>query len=284
MADVPHFIDPEGPIASVLDTILSIAGPNFEGPYQSSTQPHNMVEANQETLIQYQMPGGSQLEGHANPSSGGNIGAAINSMIGLLSPAISAFALILPILGVIRGIIEVLCCLMNPFCVNKAIIRLFKKWIPPFISLYPPLAGVVIMASTIKAIMAIADNPYNVGNHSTDRVPIIMTSNDLSKLYGALCRPKRMRAWSYELDRKEIFSIAQGEGRNITSGNIGGHQYTGRVEFLPMGNFTSGGDYSRSFPLGHYDEHWIVDGGNQRRSSQVFVLAISSYYLGCCGA
>jgi len=45
---------------------------------------------------------------------------------------------------------------------------------------------------------------------------------------------------------KEIFSIAQGEGRNITTGNIGGHQYTGRVEFLPMGNFTSGGDYSGS--------------------------------------
>jgi phosphate-selective porin OprO/OprP len=45
---------------------------------------------------------------------------------------------------------------------------------------------------------------------------------------------------------KEIFSIAQGEGRNITSGNIGGHQYTGRVEFLPFGNFTSGGDYSGS--------------------------------------
>ena len=45
---------------------------------------------------------------------------------------------------------------------------------------------------------------------------------------------------------KEIFSIAQGEGRNITTGNIGGHQYTGRVEFLPMGNFTGGGDYSGS--------------------------------------
>lgn len=45
---------------------------------------------------------------------------------------------------------------------------------------------------------------------------------------------------------KEAFSIAQGEGRNITSGNIGGHQFTGRLEFLPMGNFTSKGDYSGS--------------------------------------
>lgn len=45
---------------------------------------------------------------------------------------------------------------------------------------------------------------------------------------------------------KEIFSIAQGEGRNITSGNLGGHQYTGRLEFLPFGNFTSKGDYKGS--------------------------------------
>jgi len=45
---------------------------------------------------------------------------------------------------------------------------------------------------------------------------------------------------------KEMFSIAQGEGRNITTGNLGGHQYTGRLEFLPFGNFSSGGDYSGS--------------------------------------
>ncbi|WOD45265.1 porin [Hwangdonia lutea] len=42
---------------------------------------------------------------------------------------------------------------------------------------------------------------------------------------------------------KEIFSVAQGEGRNITTGNLGGHQYTGRIELLPFGNFTSKGDY-----------------------------------------
>ena len=42
---------------------------------------------------------------------------------------------------------------------------------------------------------------------------------------------------------KEIFSIAQGEGRNITTGNIGGHQYTTRIELFPFGNFKSKGDY-----------------------------------------
>ena len=45
---------------------------------------------------------------------------------------------------------------------------------------------------------------------------------------------------------KEIFSMAQGEGRNITTGNIGGHQYTTRIELLPFGNFASKGDYKGS--------------------------------------
>jgi hypothetical protein len=45
---------------------------------------------------------------------------------------------------------------------------------------------------------------------------------------------------------KEIFSIAQGEGRNITRGNVGGHQYTTRVELFPFGDFTSKGDYKGS--------------------------------------
>ncbi|MBE7629165.1 porin [Tenacibaculum piscium] len=42
---------------------------------------------------------------------------------------------------------------------------------------------------------------------------------------------------------RETFSIAQGEGRNVTTENLGGHQYTARIEFLPFGTFTNKGDY-----------------------------------------
>lgn len=42
---------------------------------------------------------------------------------------------------------------------------------------------------------------------------------------------------------REIVSVAQGEGRNVTSGNLGGYEYTGRLEFLPFGKFASKGDY-----------------------------------------
>lgn len=43
---------------------------------------------------------------------------------------------------------------------------------------------------------------------------------------------------------KEAFAISQGEGRNITSGNLGGFQYTSRLEVLPFGEFAKKGDYS----------------------------------------
>ena len=42
---------------------------------------------------------------------------------------------------------------------------------------------------------------------------------------------------------REKVAISQGEGRNITEGNEGGLQYTGRLEFLPFGLFKSNGDY-----------------------------------------
>ncbi|GEQ85141.1 hypothetical protein ULMS_06490 [Patiriisocius marinistellae] len=44
---------------------------------------------------------------------------------------------------------------------------------------------------------------------------------------------------------REKIAISQGEGRNITQGNEGGLQYTGRLEFLPFGNFSSKGDYTQ---------------------------------------
>lgn len=46
---------------------------------------------------------------------------------------------------------------------------------------------------------------------------------------------------------REAISVAQGEGRNITTGNLGGYQYTGRLEFLPFGDFAdyAGADFAR---------------------------------------
>ena len=41
---------------------------------------------------------------------------------------------------------------------------------------------------------------------------------------------------------KETFSLAQGEGRNVTTGNQGGLEFTGRLELFPFGDFKSNGE------------------------------------------
>ncbi len=50
---------------------------------------------------------------------------------------------------------------------------------------------------------------------------------------------------------REAFAFSQGEGRNVTTGNIGGYQYTTRLDVLPFGDFSdySGADLKReTFP------------------------------------
>lgn len=42
------------------------------------------------------------------------------------------------------------------------------------------------------------------------------------------------------------FSLAQGEGRDITSSNFGGLGYTAHLDFLPFGQFTNKGDFIAS--------------------------------------
>jgi len=150
-----HFItDPNA--LEIIAIILDIAGENFTAPYDSTSQPSDANARNDEMLIQYQVPGGTTMRSTENPASSPGMGYPISNLLTTLGPVIAAYALILPILGIIRGIIEIICCLMNPFCVNKAVVRLFVKWMPPFISLYPPIAGAIITASTIKLIIAIA--------------------------------------------------------------------------------------------------------------------------------
>tara|TARA_Y100000389_G_scaffold201010_1_gene242712 strand:- start:1467 stop:2675 length:1209 start_codon:yes stop_codon:yes gene_type:complete len=51
--------------------------------------------------------------------------------------------------------------------------------------------------------------------------------------------------WGGNFITREKLSISQGEGRNITVGNLGGLQYTSRLELLPFGEFSSKGDYSQ---------------------------------------
>lgn len=61
---------------------------------------------------------------------------------------------------------------------------------------------------------------------------------------GAQLRHEFKIGESFEI--REIVAVSQGEGRNVTSDNLGGYQWTSRVELLPFGSFQKEGDYSGS--------------------------------------
>ncbi|MCK0124888.1 OprO/OprP family phosphate-selective porin [Gelidibacter sp. F2691] len=85
---------------------------------------------------------------------------------------------------------------------------------------------------------------------------------------------------------KEAFAISQGEGRNVTSKNLGGFQFTSRLEVYPLGDFTKdgaflGGDLNREptpkLALGiayDFNDNAVKTGGNQG----VYMLTDSGFH------
>jgi len=57
-------------------------------------------------------------------------------------------------------------------------------------------------------LMALADNPYQVGDQQTERIPIIVTGNDFTKLYEPLTRPGRFERFTWIPSNEEIIDIA----------------------------------------------------------------------------
>ncbi|QLE01282.1 porin [Galbibacter sp. BG1] len=45
---------------------------------------------------------------------------------------------------------------------------------------------------------------------------------------------------------REKFAFSQGDGRNVVVGNLGGYQYTSRLELLPLGEFKDDNEYEGS--------------------------------------
>ncbi len=87
---------------------------------------------------------------------------------------------------------------------------------------------------------------------------------------------------------REIAAFSQGEGRNMTMSNLGGYDYTFRVEFLPFGKFASKGDYvgasikREEKPKLSIGATYDINEGNVRERSQggSFMLGDDGNYYG----
>lgn len=97
------------------------------------------------------------LKPSLNPNFGKDVFDAIMNLLDKFFPFLMLYKFFLPILNLIICIIEVLCALMNPFKLIRALKRLFRNCIPEFLSLFPIFALIVMLLSLLFLLLALIE-------------------------------------------------------------------------------------------------------------------------------
>src|ERR1035437_7480603 len=72
-------------------------------------------------------------------------------------PFLLLYKFFLPVLNIIICIIEVLCSLMNPFALIRAITRLFRTCIPELLAIFPVFAMVIMAISLLLLLLSLIE-------------------------------------------------------------------------------------------------------------------------------
>lgn len=82
---------------------------------------------------------------------------AIASLLNQLGPYLALYNFFQALLEMVMCIIDVICALLNPFATIGAVIRLFKRCIPNFLSLFPFLALIAMILAFILLLIALIE-------------------------------------------------------------------------------------------------------------------------------
>lgn len=80
---------------------------------------------------------------------------ALSDMFSQMAPFLGLYNFFIALLNMILCIIEVLCALPNPFATIRAVIRLIKTCLPPFLNLFPWLALLAMILAIIALLLAL---------------------------------------------------------------------------------------------------------------------------------
>lgn len=107
-------------------------------------------------LLGMALPSG-KIKPHFDPDFLNSIYAAINDLLSKFMPFLMLYKFFLPVLNLILCIIEILCSLLNPFKLARAIRRLFRRCIPEFLALFPFFAIIIMIISLLLLILALIE-------------------------------------------------------------------------------------------------------------------------------
>ncbi|HMC02220.1 MAG TPA: hypothetical protein VKN14_14370, partial [Flavobacteriaceae bacterium] len=86
-------------------------------------------------ILQAKIPGATLFGNVDNFSK--EVLDVIASLLNQLGPYLALYNFFQALLNMIGCIMDILCCLNNPFCLVRAIRKLFKRCLPDFLNLFP---------------------------------------------------------------------------------------------------------------------------------------------------
>ena len=101
------------------------------------------------------IPGGKLLATQTNFSK--DILDILASLLNQLGPYLAIYNFFQALLNMIMCIMDIICSLMNPFALIRAINRLFKRCLPPFLNLFPWLALIAMIIALLLLLLALLD-------------------------------------------------------------------------------------------------------------------------------
>jgi len=143
---------PSGPSIPGFGTPFALDNPDLN-PLPDGF-PENLLELFEK--LRLLIPPGA-LRPQLNPNFSKDVFDAIMKILDQFMPFLMLYKFFLPILELIICIIEVLCALMNPFKLIRALNRLFTQCIPDFLNLFPIFALIVMIISLLLLILALIE-------------------------------------------------------------------------------------------------------------------------------
>src|SRR5574338_95687 len=148
--DIPD--GPSGPAIPGFGTPFAIPTPDLN-PFPDGF-PEDILELLEK--LRLLIPPGA-LRPQLNPNFGKDVFDAIMKLLDQFMPFLMLYKFFLPILELIICIIEVLCALMNPFKLIRALNRLFTQCIPDFLNMFPIFALICMIISLLLLILALIE-------------------------------------------------------------------------------------------------------------------------------
>lgn len=141
---------PDGPSGPAIPGFGPLFGLNLPTNILPEGFPENILELLDK--LNFLIPPGN-LKSNPNFQFMKDIYDAIMKMMDYFLPFLMLYKFFLPLLNLIICIIEVLCALMNPFKLRKAIRRLFLKCLPEFLNLFPIFALILMIISLLLLLL-----------------------------------------------------------------------------------------------------------------------------------